>query len=224
LRGLGLAAIVIIIIGIIGVLFFHQGGISLASRPTQTQEIIEALPELPTATLFIGLVSVENTPTQMELPPTETPSPTAEPPTPTQTTSPTIPVPTEGPDMGTPFGPSLEFTLHTVQPSEALSAIARTYNTSVEVIRASNVLIEGASVWPGKVLVIIPGETDPTKTIKFCVMRLSVPITVEQLAQLQRISVDDIRFYNVLGPDETIPAHRWLIFPSENILDPKQCQ
>lgn len=139
-------------------------------------------------------------------------------PTPTETKTP-IPEqiqPTPGPEMMTPFGPSGKYVLYTLQTGESVNNVAFTYQTTIEVIRASNMLIEGASVWPGTVLVIIPGQKDPSQVMKFTVIQLERPMKVSELADKFNVKEEDIRFHNSLGKDDMLPIGRWLIIPVEN--------
>ena len=142
--------------------------------------------------------------------PTLRPLPTASA-TPTYTAEPAQPTP--GPNLETPFGPNQEYILHQVKTGESLGNLAAQYHTSVEVIRAINPLIEGASIWPDKVLVILPGATDPAQAIKFNAIQLQAPAYPAQLAREYLVSLDEIVFYNQLDAQARIPTGRWLIIP-----------
>jgi hypothetical protein len=152
-------------------------------------------------------------------PDTETPT---LPPPPTATS--TILPPTPGPEMATPFGPQKRYLLHTVQDKESLANIAHQYLTSVEMIKALNFFIEGASVWPGRVLVITPQIKDVNAATLLCVFRLDVATTVSDFTAQYGLTPDDLRRYNELGPDEEITTPRWLIFPYSDMNTPDLCR
>lgn len=142
--------------------------------------------------------------------------------TPTQTL--TLIPPTLGPEIGTPFGPQRKYVLHIVQESEPLSVIAPMYRTSVEAIRASNFLVEGASIWPGKVLVVVSGVVDVTDLIKFCAFYLDTSTTLSELARFLGTSEEELIRYNNLNPPYNLPGKRWMIFPFQESTDPKLCK
>lgn len=96
-----------------------------------------------------------------------------------------------------------------------MGTLVSLYNTTNRVIEASNVLVEGASIWPGTILVIVPGEKDPAAVTRFRVVQVETPTTVSQLAEDYGVSADDLRTYNSLGEADLIPAGRYLIIPAE---------
>ena len=100
--------------------------------------------------------------------------------------------------------------MHTVQTGESLSLIAETYQTTIDVIRASNVLIEGASVWPGTVLIILPYETRPESVERYIAILVEKSTSVESLAEEHGSTPDQIRYLNDLGDDGLIPSDRIL--------------
>ena len=123
-------------------------------------------------------------------------------------------MPTPGPDIGTPFGPDNMFVLHTVQTGESLSSIAAAFQTTIDVIRASNVLIEGASVWPGTILVLIPGETSPEEVGKYVAIWVEANTNISELSDEYGVDAEEIRDLNNLGPiADIVPGGRWIILP-----------
>lgn len=166
-----------------------------------------------TPTLDLPLAVIILTPEVFE---TQSDTPT---PLPTATSSPTpTPVPsstqlTPGPALNTPFGPDQQFLLHKVVVGESLGNVAVLYRTSADVIRASNVLIEGASLWPDTILVILPGVTDLSQVQKFQVIQLKTPILPEDLAKEYQVNLEELLEYNKLDAEILIPAGRWLILP-----------
>jgi LysM repeat protein len=174
-----------------------------------------------------------STPTATPLPPTPVPTQTS---APTQTSIPTQPPspppptptrlrltatpapPTPGPEMETPFGPDQAFLLHTIEVGDSLWKLARIYETSPAVLMAANVLPSGAKIWPGEVIVILPGETDPEGIPRFQVVQLKADTHIDDLAREHELPVETVRQYNLLGPREWIPAGRWLILPYAHTL------
>ncbi len=186
-----------------------------ASQPTQsiaTQTIIKPSPTpgfTHTPTAILGLAAGILTPEVTDEPtftPTLAPSPTPQP-------SPTDLRPTPGPALNTPFGPKNQFLLHRVATGESLGNLAVIYRTSSDVIRAANVLIEGASVWPDTVLVIYPDIVDASLVRKFRVIQLKNPAFPEQIASEYQVSLAELIEYNLLDAQVQIPAGRWLVIP-----------
>lgn len=175
------------------------GGALLAA--SSTPSFTPALP-LPSAT-FTPLAF---TPTAS---PTLPPSPTV-----TPTPAPSIPpTATPGPAWGTPFGPQYIYLLHQVKRDESVGLIAALYQTTVEVIVQTNQLPEWRPIQPGDVLVILPGHTTLADITPVRVVQLAEATPLASLAQEYRLSAEEVRRYNSLGSEETIPAGRWLILP-----------
>lgn len=212
--------IVLYLVGVIKVppLQASQNGpeVAILLGTTQSSDLLTRgitstiVPESPTP--IFGALFL---PTRSIYIPSRTPAPAvAITPTPEANDTKTSSDPPPGPDMGTPFGPNNQFILHTVQAGESLSLIAETYQTTIEVIRASNRLIEGASVWPGTVLVLTRGETRPDSVGQFIVLLVGITTNVSSLSEDYGVSPEEIRYLNNLGTnDEVIPAGRWIIIP-----------
>ena len=75
--------------------------------------------------------------------------------------------PTPGPGLGTPFGGENIYVVYRVQEGQSLVQIATLYNTSPEVIEASNELQEGRTVWPGDIIIIPVGLDDLNSVVRF---------------------------------------------------------
>lgn len=137
--------------------------------------------------------------------------------TPFPTSTPTIaftPFPTSGPSLTTPFGPDKNYLIHSVRAGDSFAYLENEYNTTTEVIMAMNVL--GNILQPEMKLVLMPGQADPTDLPKFEVVFLDQQLDVIEIAGMYSASVEEIRYYNALGPSaESIPAGRWLIIPVE---------
>ena len=157
---------------------------------------------LPSATI------IENTPSPL-------PSATATQ-IPSETPTPTSLFPTAGPALETAFGPDNRYIIHSVQEGEFFGKIAQDYNTSVEVISAANNLIEGANLWVGTLLVILPGINEPVDIPKFEIVFVEKQSTITEISEAYSVPKDELIFYNSLGTIEDIPAGRWIIFPIEN--------
>jgi hypothetical protein len=135
-------------------------------------------------------------------------------PIPSQTaTSITESEPSPGPAVMTPFGTNEQYLLHRVRSGESLSLIADLYETTIDVIIAQNLLVPGSTLWPGEILVIFPGRTDPEGLPRFRVIFLEEEVLIRDFAAEHSASEEDLRYYNSLGPGELIPARRWMIIP-----------
>jgi LysM repeat protein len=132
----------------------------------------------------------------------------------TQTPTPSY---TPGPDLQTPFGPQQGYLLYQVSAGENLYVITQKFQTSLEVIQAANTLIQGASIRPGDVLVIIPEQKNASGIQKFRIIHLELATQISQLAEQYQVSIDDLKYFNALGENsktlDTIPAGYWLIIP-----------
>lgn len=186
---------------------------SLPALSSPTVILATPIPSI-TATFDLPLAVIILTPAVFE---TQIDTPTL-PPTATSSPTPTL-VPsstqlTPGPALNTPFGPDQQFLLHKVAVGESLGNLAVLYRTSADVIRASNVLIEGASLWPDTILVILPGVTDISQVQKFQVIQLKTPILPEDLAEEYQVSLEELLETNQLNAEVLIPTGRWLILPA----------
>ena len=206
--GLGLLLIALAVLGMLGIPFARSRlfpGVS----PGQGQTVPVVLAETSTPT---------EAPTSTEPPPptviasaspTITPNPTLTPtPIPTDT-----PLPTPGPGLGTPFGPEGGFLIHVVEAGESFASIASQFDTTVDVLTAANPIVEGASLWVGRQLVVPIGRTDPAGVPPFIVLFTTQPVSLQNIAAVNRSDPGQIRFYNQLGESDWIPSGRWLIIP-----------
>ncbi len=142
--------------------------------------------------------------------PTITSTPTK---TPTPTITPTI-TPTPGPALGTPFGGDEQYVIYRVSEGDSMGELSRSYDTSPEVIRVSSALPIGRGIWPGDLLVIPIGQSDPDQVISFIPLYLERKTDIDELAARYEVFIRDIRLYNNLGDEEIIPGNRWLIIPA----------
>ncbi|GAB4522571.1 MAG: hypothetical protein Fur0018_04520 [Anaerolineales bacterium] len=146
---------------------------------------------------------------------TATPADTRSPNTPTPpVATATLPPPTIGPGLETPFGPQTRFLVHKVGVGESLTAIAEHYSTSVDVLRATNVFVPGATLWAGQTLVVMPGVTVvPDDVPPLLPVYVERDIALDVLAQQYAVDIGALRTYNALGGYDFIPGGRWLLVP-----------
>jgi hypothetical protein len=132
-------------------------------------------------------------------------------PTPTITLTPAPPTP--GPGLETPFGPGAEYILHRVKAGESARTIAYEYHTTYTVISETNQLLPGGTILVDMVLFIVPNLRENIGLPVFKPILLEEDTSIADLAGQFAISPDDLRRYNVLGPDDFLPAGRWIIIP-----------
>lgn len=168
----------------------------------------------PTATIKFAVVPP---PTGTAVPsPTLPPSPTPPPETPIEEVTLTpSPFPTPGPVLETPFGPDGRYLIHLVIEGESFMYLENIYNTSEAVIKTTNMLIPGTSLWPGTNLVILPGVSDPEDLPLFKVTYIDRPTELSAISMECGISSEALREYNSLGEGDVIQPGRWLIIPQD---------
>ena len=197
----------ILVLFVVSGLFFFGSAFPLGDSETGEKKISEEMAYYTTPTKKNTLPSL--TPSR-----TLTPVPTS---TSTPLLSPTItftPFPTSGSNLTTPFGPDKSYLIHSVRAGESFAYLENEYNTTTEVIMATNVL--GNTLQPEMKLVIMPGQASPIDLPKFEVVFLDRDMDLIEIAGMYSASIEDIRYYNSLGlSTETIPAGRWLIIPVE---------
>ena len=108
------------------------------------------------------------------------------------------------------FGPSGEYVLHMIRPGENITLISNRYHTTADVLRAANGF---TALQPGNVLVVLPGQDDPTGIPMFETFLVSEDIKAEELAAQMRVFESDLLWFNSLEEDEMVPAGRWVIYP-----------
>jgi hypothetical protein len=222
-----LIALVILVMaagGILGVWYLYtQGWMPGFLGTTETSQETEAALLLAVASVTPSPTAsplASSTPTMTDtLEPTFTNTPN---PSPTDTLTPTptnTPPPTPGPGLGTPFGVDKVYAIHWVQEGQSLVTIARLYDTTEEVIRAANAILDRRTTWPDDILVIPAGEKDPANVRRFEYLFVGKKTDIQALAQelaeqyQYPVSADEIRAFNNLGENPWIPAGRWLIIP-----------
>jgi len=161
--------------------------------------------------------------------PSATPSPTSPPtytpaaaenntlaPTAPPSSTPTPAPPTAGPALETPFGVEGGYLVHKVRVGESLTAIANRYNTTVDVLRAVNVFVPGATLWAGQSLVVLPGVTvAPADVQPLLPVFVARDTTLSALAQQYSADAETLRRLNALGPEDFIPGGRWILIPQK---------
>lgn len=177
-------------------------------------ELVAASSSSPTMTLtgenedfVLGLLK-EGTPSP-SLTPSNTPIPTTSP-TITSTFTPEI---TPGPGFETPFGPNASYLIHVVVEGENYPKIAQNYDTSVEVLKVSNIIPQGMGLRAGLIIVVLPGTKDPAGLPGFVAVLVDKPMTVQELANVYQSNPEDIQKYNQVDPTKPVPVGRWIIIP-----------
>lgn len=112
-----------------------------------------------------------------------------------------------------PFGPTGEYVLHMVREGENITFIANRYHSRVEVLRAANGL---SAIFPGDVLVVLPGMIDPEGIPMFETLLVDKDISVGDLAAQMSVFESDLLWFNSLEEDQIVPAGRWVIYPKPN--------
>lgn len=172
----------------------------------------------PTSTLEGSVPTSHLTPSSIPSPsPTLTPTLTQTPTHfPTLTLTATItrtPLPTHGPGVGTPFGPESRFLIHTIEEGQSFAYLETKYNTTRDVIESTNNHIGGSSLWVGENVVVIIDQKEISDLPKFEVIFTETSTNLIELAEQYGVQVSDIRYYNALGDEATVPADRWMIIP-----------
>jgi hypothetical protein len=106
--------------------------------------------------------------------------------------------------------------VHQVKAGESLTVIANDYNTTIAVIKAMNYMKPGASPWPGAILVLASGKTDPTGLPQVTAVLLPARAKVTNLAQQYNMDPELLRQYNSLGPGDWLEANRWVVVSFKN--------
>lgn len=191
----------------------------LSAQPSSTVTLAQvnaATAQAPAATEAVALAAVASTP-KASATRTATTTPTLTPTrSPTATFTPTPAAPTPGPALETPFGPNAAYLLHKVSPGESIPNLAGVYDTTIWVLYATNRFYKGQALWPGRVLVIMPGQKDTTGLPLFEIVQVEVDTQLGSLAEEFSSQVDLIRQYNDLGPADWVPSGRWLLIPVED--------
>lgn len=181
---------------------------------------------IPSQTSLPTVDTVEATATELPVAthttePTKTPLPTSTATViPTSQSSSLSPTPspqisglTPGPSFQTPFGPQDAYILHRISEGESMPVVAKLYGTNFEVIFALNEWVDELGLRPNRVIVLMPGITDPQGLVSLTVHFTQEETTLFEFSVNQGVRVDDLRYYNQLGNADYIPAGRWLIFP-----------
>jgi len=189
---------------------FHQIKLNIApitypiTTPTQegsmTATITVSTTPLPTATLQ-STVQATNSQTVSF---TQTPTLLL-----TETLS--LPSPTPGPELETPFGAQPLFLVHRVKEGESLSVIAANFKTSYAVIEVVNNLTSDSLIREGMDLVVMPGQTSQIGVPVVKAIYLTATIRVEDFAATYGADVAEVRLFNGLGLDDWIYPNRWLV-------------
>jgi hypothetical protein len=112
-----------------------------------------------------------------------------------------------------PIGSDYKFVIHRVLYGENLNQLASRYNTSIEAIMLVNYGLK-TPVWEDT-LVIIPVEfTDVSNLPAFEAYEVTRPDTsLKVLALGYGVSLEDLKYYNAIGADESLEVGDWLLIP-----------
>jgi LysM repeat protein len=184
--------------------------LSILIKPTHT-----LTPSLTFNPSFTSMVPTAMTPTAT-LTMTSSASPTRSPTLlPTHSLVPTVTIrplsPTPGPALETPFGPGRAYLIHRVKSGEYLISIAASYQTSVAALRALNALKPDGLLMTGALLVIAPGQTNPSSLPALKPLLITTRTRVADLAQKYAMSAVELRQINAIGPDEWVEAGRYML-------------
>ncbi len=108
-----------------------------------------------------------------------------------------------------PFGPAGEYILHMVREGENLSLIANRYHSGIEALRAANGF---SAIYPGDVLVVLPGRIETEGIELFETLLVDQDISVQDLAAQMMVFQSDLSWFNGLEEDQIVPAGRWVIY------------
>ena len=102
--------------------------------------------------------------------------------------------------------------VHMVGRNESWSSVAALYDTSQVVLMTANPPGDnpGASLAPGRLLVVLPGITDPAGLRPLVAYWIPLPLRVVEAASKYGVSEDEIRFWNQTQGG-WIEGQRWLV-------------
>ena len=130
--------------------------------------------------------------------------------TPTATFTPDF---TPGPGLETPFGPENTFILHAVTDGESYPKLAAIYDTTVDILKTTNLIPEYIGLRSGIVIVVQPGVKVQNNLTSFTTMLVERPISIAEIAQEYRVNSEEIIYFNQINPEKTLPVGRYLIIP-----------
>jgi hypothetical protein len=102
--------------------------------------------------------------------------------------------------------------VHVVGRNESWSSVAALYDTSQAVLMTANPPGDtpGASLAPGRLLVVLPGITDPAGLRPLAAYWIPLPMRVAEAASRYGVSEEEIRFWNQTQ-GEWVEGQRWLV-------------
>jgi hypothetical protein len=102
--------------------------------------------------------------------------------------------------------------VHVVGRNESWSSMAALYDTSQAVLMTANPPGDtpGASLAPGRLMVVLPGITDPTGLRPLAAYWIPLPLRVAEAASRYGVSEEEIRFWNQTQ-GEWVEGQRWLV-------------
>lgn len=189
-----LLVIILIVLGLVGLwLLLPQLGVNIPSMGYAAS--------MPSATPLASIGKITATVTMTE-------EPTATEALPTATA--TVPVPRL---LETPFGLNMQFVVHQVKEGENLTALAKIYSTSVEAIKAVNVLENTLQV--NSLLVIPVDSVDVSGTPKILVAIVDEPTTtLLDIANEYNLDPGQLSQLNQLPENTVFILGDWVLIPA----------
>jgi hypothetical protein len=105
--------------------------------------------------------------------------------------------------------------VHVAVAGDDWASLAERYNTSQAVLAATNPPLPGETeLVPGRLVVILPGVTDPKGLKPLYAYWITDPISLSGAAATYGVSEDHIRFWNTIQGD-WVDGQRWLVICPE---------
>jgi hypothetical protein len=112
-----------------------------------------------------------------------------------------------------PIGSDYKFVIHRILYGENLNQCASRYNTSIEAIMLVNYDLK-TPVWVDTLVIIPVGFSDVSSLPAFQAYEVTRSGTsLKVLALGFGVSLDDLKYYNAIGTDESLEVGEWLLIP-----------
>ncbi len=117
-----------------------------------------------------------------------------------------------------PIGSDYKFVIHRVLYGENLNQCAAGHDTSIEAIMMVNYDLQ-TPVWVDTLVIIPVGFTDVSDLPAFEAYEVTRPETsLKVLALSFGVSLEDLKYYNAIGADESLQVGDWLIIPRPRLI------
>ncbi len=112
-----------------------------------------------------------------------------------------------------PIGSDYRFVIHRVLDGENTNQYAAKYNTSIEAIVMVNYKFQ-TPLLAGALVIIPVGFTEVSNLPAFEPYQVSKTDSLLKVLALRlSVSLEDLRYYNAIGPDESLQPGDWLLIP-----------